>query len=135
MYHMANDIVNNVHRAVKATLMMLRPARGGRKLRAWNRDFPVLARRPHARPALQDSSVPGLPRFNEDTTLSIDGLKAALQLDHALDLLGERQVGKVATSLFLGVLLFRKRAHSCHVDSSLPGQTRPCAAQISANLF
>lgn len=79
--------------------------------------------------------VPGPPRPNEDAALGIDGLEAALQLDHALNLLGERQVGKVATSSILGVLLFRKRAHSCHVDSSLPGQTRPCAAQISANLF
>ena len=84
---------------------------------------------------IQAPLVPGPPRPNEDAALSIDGLEAALQLDHALNLLGERQVGKVATSLFLGVLLFRKRPHSCHVDSSLPGQTRPCAAQISANLF
>ncbi len=60
---------------------------------------------------IQAPLVPGLPRPNEDATLGIDGLEAALQLDNALDLLGERQVGKVATSLFLGVLLFRKRPH------------------------
>ena len=49
LYHMANDIVNTVHRAVRSTLIMLRLARTGRELRTRNRNFTVLARRPHAR--------------------------------------------------------------------------------------